>query len=496
MRVQTLSAAFGLLLLAAAPASAQTLDQELTAEPVATGLFFPLDVDYGPGDPSRLFISQQDGRIRVIRDGALLPTPYLDIRARVLAMGSQGLLGAAFHPDFGNNGYFFLCYTDLAGDTVIARYQRSASNPDQADPNSELVLLHIAQPAAIHNGGGVDFGPDGYLYVAQGDGGVQGDPLGNAQNLGVVLGKILRLDVDNPGGGKNYGIPPTNPFLGVPGALEEVWAYGLRNPYRIAFDPVTGDLYNTDVGERTREEVNFQLGTSPGGENYGWNVLEGQVCYNPPAGCNSAGMTPSLFEYDHVYTGPTVRCAVIGGAVYRGREMATLQGRFFFGDQCSNWTTSLLQQGGVLVNKKEHFKLPADAGQPCSNVSWGDDHEGEIYACCHQTGIVYKIVPAGLRLFLPDLVAGVPANAGVTGGAPNSTVYVAYSPAGLGTTAVPSLGVVLDLGGPKLATTGVTNAAGTWQFSAAAPVSFSGRRVFVQAAQTGLKSNVVDVHIQ
>jgi len=480
----------GAVLLAVSPVLAQNPDQELFPEEVASGLFFPLAVGHGPGDPERLFIALQDGRIRVLVNDVLAGTPYLDIRARVSAFGSTGLLGFAFHPDFGNNGYFYVTYSDLAGDTVIARYERSA-NPNLADPNSEVILFQITQPAQIHNGGGMAFGPDGYLYIALGDGGVQGDPLGNAQNPNVILGKILRIDVDNPSGGLNYGIPPTNPFVGVPGVREEIWAKGMRNPFRMSIDQATGDLWLGDVNERGFEEIDFQSGISAGGENYGWNIVEGTECYNAPPGCATTGITMPFFEYAHSYIGLTVRCAVIGGLVYRGREMATLQGRYFFGDQCSNEVISLGQNGGGLAGVKIFMKLPAIGGTACSNVSWGEDHAGEIYAVCHQTGSVYRMIPAGLRLQLPDLQAGFAAQVKVTGCTPNGQVYVAFSGSGLGKVHIAALGVNLDLASPKLAAAALANGNGVMSVNATAPGAFLGRTIWVQAVESGAKSNVI-----
>lgn len=495
MRTLHRLAVIGAVLLASAPLAAQNPDQDLTTELVASGLFFPLAIVHGSGDPDRLFIAGQDGRIYVVDQGVLQGTPFLDIRARVGAFGSSGLLGIAFHPDYANNGFFYLNYTDLAGDTVIARYQRSAM-PNLADPNSEFVLLQIAQPASIHNGGGMAFGPDGYLYLSMGDGGLQGDPLGYAQNLGELLGKILRIDVDQQVGGLNYAIPPGNPFIGVPGAREEIWAYGLRNPYRMSIDQVTGDLWHGDVGERAWEEVNFQAGSSAGGENYGWNVTEGTDCYAPPSGCNTAGIQFALFQYEHVYVGPTTRCAVIGGLVYRGREMATLQGSYFFGDQCSNEVISLRQSGGAMNSIKVHFKLPDVSGQPCSNVAWGEDAAGEIYAACHQTGRIYRIIPDGMRLRVPELVATVPDLIQVVGCTPNGQVYLAYSPTGLGKKPVGALGVTLDLDGPRLGATAVANGNGVASYPVTVPSSFAGRRIWLQAAEQGAKSNVVEEVIE
>lgn len=486
----------GGLLLTAAPLPAQNPDQQLVGTPVATGLFFPLAVVHGPGDPDHLFIAQQDGRIRVMENGVLLPTPFLDLRARVGAFGSSGLLGIAFHPDYANNGYLYVNYTDLAGDSVIARYERNPNNPNLGVFASELVLLMIAQPAAIHNGGGMAFDPDGYLYIAMGDGGLQGDPTGNAQNPLAMLGKILRLDVDHPAGGLNYGIPASNPYVGDPNHLPEIWASGLRNPYRMSIDLTTGDLWLGDVNERGFEEVDLQPGTSLGGENYGWNIVEGTECYNPPTGCVTTGITMPFYEYPHLYVGAVTRCAVIGGLVYRGREMATLQGRYFFSDQCSNEVVSLAQQNGSLSASKIHFQLPETGGQPCSTVSFGEDYAGELYAVCHQTGTIYKIIPKDMRLQATELIVGNLSTLQVSGCTPNGVVNMAYSTAGLGSLFIPSWSVTVDLASPKLLASSVANGSGAVSFSATPPVSFLGRRLLLQAVQFGGKSNVIEREVQ
>jgi glucose/arabinose dehydrogenase len=256
-------------------------------ESVASGLASPVGI-YHAGDGSRrLFILQQAGQI-LIHDGAQVrPTPFLDIATLVSCCGERGLLGLAFHPDFASNGLFYVNYTNTAGDTVIARY-RVSDDPNAADPGSAQILLTIVQPFANHNGGQLAFGPDRFLYIGMGDGGSGGDPDNRAQNLGDLLGKLLRLDVD---GGVPYAIPASNPFRNTPGARPEIWAWGLRNPWRFSFDRLTGDLFIADVGQATREEVDFQPASSHGGENYGWRLMEGTLCFNPASGCNDGSLT-------------------------------------------------------------------------------------------------------------------------------------------------------------------------------------------------------------
>jgi glucose/arabinose dehydrogenase len=237
--------------------------------PIITGLNKPVAITHAGDGSNRLFITQQRGRIRIYEGGQVLPTPFLDIRDRVSCCGERGLLSAAFHPNYPSNGFFYINYTNTEGNTVIARYTVS-SDPNVADPNSATLLLEIPQPFANHNGGQLQFGPDGYLYIGMGDGGSEGDPQNNAQDLGTLLGKMLRIDVE---GGFPYAIPADNPFVGNPEARGEIWAWGLRNPWRFSFDPLKGHLFIADVGQGEREEINFQPAGSPGGENYTtWKV--------------------------------------------------------------------------------------------------------------------------------------------------------------------------------------------------------------------------------
>jgi glucose/arabinose dehydrogenase len=285
----------------------------LRLEPVAAGFERPIYLTHAGDGSGRLFVVEQPGRIKIIRAGVIDPTPFLDITPLVGSKGlEQGLLSVAFHPQCRTNGYFFVNYTNLAGDTVLARYQVSA-NPQAADPASAKILLTIDQPYANHNGGHLLFGPDGYLYVGMGDGGSANDPENYGQDLGTLLGKILRLDVDHAA---PYGVPPTNPFIDQSSARPEIWAFGLRNPWRMAFDPLTGEMFIADVGQNKYEEVNVAPAGTTGGQNYGWRVVEGFHC-NIPQNCDPAalGATPPIVEYDH-----TQGCSVTGGYVYRGGQ--------------------------------------------------------------------------------------------------------------------------------------------------------------------------------
>jgi glucose/arabinose dehydrogenase len=354
----------------------------LTAVRVASGLSGPVDLQAAPGDRERLFVVEQAGRIRIVRGGAVQPEPFLDITARVRSGGEQGLLGLAFHPRYETSGRFFVNYTDGAGDTHIAEF-RATSSPDRADPNSERTLLVVDQPFDNHNGGALAFGPDGLLYIALGDGGSGGDPFRNAQNLGRLLGKVLRVDVD---GGAPYGIPPGNPFTGTSGARAEVWALGLRNPWRLSFDRGTGDLYIGDVGQSRREEVNVGIASRRGGENYGWNVTEGTLCFSPSSGCSTSGLTPPVIEYA---TGSG--CAVTGGYVYRGCRMPGYQGTYFYGDYCAGFVRSFRLQGGAATDQRD---LTGALSRDVDGLtSFGQDLDGEVYIV-DQDGEIFRISPS------------------------------------------------------------------------------------------------------
>ncbi|MGH8936715.1 MAG: PQQ-dependent sugar dehydrogenase, partial [Acidimicrobiia bacterium] len=345
-------------------------------ETVATGLSQPLFVTAPPGD-SRLFIVEKTGAIRIVSDGALRAEPFLDLSGRVSGGSEQGLLGMAFHPGYAQNGRFFVHFTNLDGDTRLVEFQVSDDDPHRADPASERLVLAQDQPFANHNGGMVLFGPDGDLYLALGDGGGSGDPNGHGQNPDTRLGTILRLDVD---GAHPYEIPPDNPFVDGGGA-QEVWAYGLRNPWRIAIDPPTGLLYVADVGQGSWEEVNVEA-AGAGGLNYGWSIMEGAHCFDPPSGCDSTGLELPALEYPI----PEEGCAVIGGFVYRGSDLPELQGHYFYGDLCGGWVRSFLYQDGQATFEKEWFQ---DVG---TIYSFGTDAAGELYVAVAE-GTVYRLSP-------------------------------------------------------------------------------------------------------
>ena len=330
------------------------------------GLERPVDIQHA-GD-ARLFVVEQAGVIRIIEGGQVRPDPFLDIRDRVGDEGSeQGLLGLAFHPSYATNGAFFVDYTDNLGNTVIARYRVSA-NPDRADPQSETVLLHIQQPYANHNGGGLAFGPDRYLYIATGDGGSAGDPEGNGQRLDTLLGKLLRLDVDST---EPYAIPPDNPFRD--GTRPEIWAYGLRNPWRFAFDRLTGDLYIGDVGQGDWEEIDFQPAGAPGGINYGWNLREGVHPYTSDA---TAGLTDPVAEYSHASG-----CSVTGGVVVRSPSLPEWTGVYLYGDYCSGRIWGMVRDERGMWQNAALF----ETGLRIS--SFGVDAEAEVYLLDYGGGL-------------------------------------------------------------------------------------------------------------
>ncbi len=306
--------------------------------PFVTGFKRPVYMTHAGGNT--LYVVEQAGKIKIIADGQLRAEPFLDISAQVNDyINEQGLLGLAFHPDFAQNGTFYIYYTtEDEGNSVLARYKTLDSDPFRADPASETILLTFIQPDSVHNAGQLQFGPDGYLYVGVGDGGLLYDKTGNGQNPETLLGSILRLDVDATGNGFAYGIPATNPFVGEE-REDEIWAYGWRNPWRFSFDRVTGDLFTTDVGEFEREELNFQPVSSGGGENYGWNVWEGSSCFQAEI-CPSDGFTFPVFEFDH-----QEGCAIIGGYMYRGQALPTLWGNYFLGDYCTGKIWRLFPNG-------------------------------------------------------------------------------------------------------------------------------------------------------
>ena len=357
------------------PAPAATTG--LVLEKVVAGLEEPLYATAPPGD-TRLFVVEQPGRIRIVRAGGLLPAPFLDLTREVSFGGERGLLGLAFHPDYRRNGQFFVNYTDRSGDTRIERFTVGA-DPDRADRGSRKLILAVDQPYANHNGGHLLFGPDGMLYIGLGDGGGAGDPHGNGQDPGTLLGKLLRIDVDH---GDPYAIPANNPFRRRAGARPEIWAMGLRNPWRYAFDPAGSRLYIADVGQNRWEEIHV-ADMRRGGLNFGWNRMEGDHCFPLGRPCDSAGLERPVVEYDH-----SQGCSITGGFVYRGRRLPALAGHYFYADYCQGWVRSFRMEGGSVVDHRE-WRL-GDAGPV---LSFGTDAAGELYLCSGR-GEVFRLAPA------------------------------------------------------------------------------------------------------
>ncbi len=332
--------------------------------PVVVGLNQPVDIQNAGDGSGRLFVVEKIGRILILKDGQVSADPFLDIQDKVRSQESErGLLGLAFHPNYRENGLFFVNYIDLNGNTVIARFHVSANDPNKADPASETDLIHVDQPYPNHNGGSMVFGPDGYLYMGLGDGGSGGDPLRNGQNLQILLGKILRIDVDH---GDPYTIPADNPFANG-GGLREIWAYGLRNPWRFSFDKATGNLYIADVGQDAWEEVDFVPAGTPGPLNFGWSYFEGTHPFNDQPPVDAAIIQP-VVEYSH-----SEGCSVTGGYVYRGTAIPEWQGVYFYGDYCSGNVWGLIRMGDNTWQSKLLFQTGAKIS------TFGVDEAGELY---------------------------------------------------------------------------------------------------------------------
>ena len=355
-----------------------TLDLQV----VVGGLRSPLDVAIRPGDPGSMLIVEQAGRVRVVRDAALIDEPFLDIAGTVTSGGEQGLLGLAVHPDPAD-GRVFVYYTSLDGSQVVSSFRTDPADPERALGDSERVLLTMEDPFGNHNGGGLAFGPDGYLYVSTGDGGGGGDPLGSGRRLDTLLAKILRLDVDlEADSDQAYGIPADNPFVSRAGALPEIWLTGLRNPFRIRFDGTTGDLWIGDVGQSEWEEID-RAPAGIGGLDFGWNVMEGFHCFAGD-GCAQDGLTPPVAEYGH-----DLGCSVTGGDVYRGTTQPALAGKYVFADYCSGrfWVLDADADG------RQEPTIVMESNRSISSIARGPD--GELYATDLGSGELLHIVVGG-----------------------------------------------------------------------------------------------------
>jgi len=356
---------------------------------VASNLDQPVAVMSAGDGTGRLFVVEQTGRIRIVEDGNVRSRPFLDLHDKVSCCGERGLLGLAFEPGFGADAtHFFVDYTDTKGNTAVASIAVSESNPNVADPASLAVILHVEQPFANHNGGGLAFGPDGDLYVALGDGGSGGDPFGNGQNTKTLLGKLLRLDVMGgaPDAPPAYTIPDDNPFAVGADDKAEIWAYGLRNPWRFSFDRETGDLWIGDVGQGEWEEIDVGRAAEGRGRdaNYGWNVMEGRHCFASDP-CDQNQLVLPIAEYDH----STGDCAVIGGYVYRGAAYPSLTGGYLFGDECSGRIRAIAADGP----DEQDPTILLDSNLSIS--SFGEDDDGELYVTDLGSGGLYKVTATG-----------------------------------------------------------------------------------------------------
>lgn len=375
-------------------ATVSTCDAATTVR-IASALSSPIYFTQAPGDTSRFFIVEQRGRIKILQNGQILDSAFLNVDPISTCCNERGLLGLAFHPNYQSNGYFYINYTDLSGNTVIARYSVTG-DPNIADPGSAVTIKTYTQPETNHNGGCMQFGTDGMLYIASGDGGGGNDQhgtIGNGQNVNTLLGKILRLDVDTT----SPYVPADNPFVGLASHREEIWAYGVRNPWRFSFDKLTGDMYMGDVGQDSREEINFEPDSAVGGRNYGWRCMEGAFCTGlTGCTCNGPTLTLPIHEYPH-----QVNCqSITGGYVYRGCAIPELYGHYFFAEYCSGQIWSFRYNGATKTDSTEWTAdFTPGGGLEINNIpSFGQDHLGELYLCEYGGGVVgqgaiYKIVP-------------------------------------------------------------------------------------------------------
>ncbi len=375
-----LSLGLALPALAAPPA--------VTLRPVASGLSQPVELAHAGDGSGRLFIVEQAGRIKILKNGAVLATPFLDISSLTVLDGERGLLGLAFHPQYAANRRFYVFYTRKAdGALQVSEFLASAANPDVADAGTERSVITIPHAsAANHNGGRIAFGPEGYLYIATGDGGGGGDPSDNGQNKNALLGKLLRIDVNTSAA---YLIPPANPFVGKDGA-DQVWAYGLRNPWKFSFDRMTGDLFIADVGQDKWEEINFEPAGDPGGRNYGWDDREGAHCFEPMTSCLTAGRIDPIIEFSHASGGR----AVIGGYVYRGRKSSALRGFYVYGD------LNIASLSAAFPNGDGTWSTFPLVNGPGSVTAFGEDEAGELYVVSY-SGSVHAIDGPGPAVTVP-----------------------------------------------------------------------------------------------
>ena len=382
-------------------------ERNLSSVLIADGYKKPVFITSYPNNAKLLYIVEQAGLIKIINDGKKLSRPFFDINKRVVNPNrpgdERGLLGFAFHPNHTNNGKFYINYMDNDGNTIISEF--STNSELRADHKSERIILKLKQPYGNHNGGDIQFGPDGYLYISIGDGGKAGDPLNAGQDLSSLFGKIIRIDIEQ----KPYGIPKSNPFFGQKDKREEIWAWGLRNVWRFSFDKQTGDKYLADVGQNKWEEVNFEPASSKGGLNYGWRIMEANHCYDPKENCPTEGLIKPIIEYPNDANHPAFAfriieelsfsetdvegCSVTGGYVYRGQRIKSMQGQYIFGDYCSGNIWTLKVVNGKAINFKNRTEeINIGGGEFTTYISsFGQDSDGEIYIIDYNGGI-YKLI--------------------------------------------------------------------------------------------------------
>ncbi len=382
-------------------------EKNLSSVLIADGYKKPVFITSSPNNAKLLYIVEQAGLIKLINDGKKLSRPFFDINKRVVNPNrpgdERGLLGFAFHPNHTNNGKFYINYMDNDGNTIVSEF--STNSELRANHKSERIILKLKQPYGNHNGGDIQFGPDGYLYISIGDGGKAGDPLNAGQDLSSLFGKIIRIDIEQ----KPYGIPKSNPFFGQKDKREEIWAWGLRNVWRFSFDKQTGDKYLADVGQNKWEEVNFEPASSKGGLNYGWRIMEANHCYDPKENCPTEGLIKPIIEYPNDANHPAFAfriieelsfsetdvegCSVTGGYVYRGQKIKSMQGQYIFGDYCSGNIWTLKVVNGKAINFKNRTEeINIGGGEFTTYISsFGQDSDGEIYIIDYNGGI-YKLI--------------------------------------------------------------------------------------------------------
>ena len=382
-------------------------EKNLSSVLIADGYKKPVFITSSPNNAKLLYIVEQAGLIKIINDGKKLSRPFFDINKRVVNPNrpgdERGLLGFAFHPNHTNNGKFYINYMDNDGNTIVSEF--STNSELRANHKSERIILKLKQPYGNHNGGDIQFGPDGYLYISIGDGGKAGDPLNAGQDLSSLFGKIIRIDIEQ----KPYGSPKSNPFFGQKGKREEIWAWGLRNVWRFSFDKQTGDKYLADVGQNKWEEVNFEPASSKGGLNYGWRIMEANHCYDPKENCPTEGLINPIIEYPNDANHPAFEfriieelsfsetdvegCSVTGGYVYRGQRIKSMQGQYIFGDYCSGNIWTLKVVNGKAINFKNRTEeINIGGGEFTTYISsFGQDSDGEIYIIDYNGGI-YKLI--------------------------------------------------------------------------------------------------------